>query len=99
MQGHEPCLGPAADRKEMAELLDYAVDAGCTFFDTAESCGFEAIPTTTRSFQERRLPPSGTKIRIAMKFGIALAGMMAGRAMPSSPIRVPPRSAPPSKAA
>lgn len=82
MQGHEPCLGPAADRKEMAELLDYAVDAGCTFFDTAESCGFEAIPTTTRSFQERRLPPSGTKIRIAMKFGIALAGMMAGRAMP-----------------
>lgn len=34
--GMSHAYGPAADRKEMTELLSKAVDKGYTFFDTAE---------------------------------------------------------------
>ncbi len=42
--GMSHAYGPAADRKEMTELLSKAVDKGYTFFDTAEVYGTPPPP-------------------------------------------------------
>lgn len=68
--GMSHAYGPAADRREMAELLAHAVDAGCTFFDTAESYGFEGHPHDNEELLGEALAPFRDKIRIATKFGI-----------------------------
>ena len=42
--GMSHAYGPAADRREMTELLAEAVDRGYTFFDTAEVYGTAENP-------------------------------------------------------
>ena len=42
--GMSHAYGPAADKKEMTELLSKAVDLGYTFYDTAEVYGTPENP-------------------------------------------------------
>ena len=58
--------GPAADKKEMVNLIHKAVDMGITFFDTAEVYG----PFTNEELIGEALAPLRDKVIIATKFGI-----------------------------
>jgi aryl-alcohol dehydrogenase-like predicted oxidoreductase len=62
--------GPAADKKEMIELIRSAVERGVTFFDTAEVYG----PFTNEELVGEALAPFKGKVVIATKFGILLEG-------------------------
>lgn len=61
-------LGPAADKTEMIRLMHAAVDAGITFFDTAEVYG----PYTNEDLVGEALVPYKGKVKIATKFGFNL---------------------------
>jgi aryl-alcohol dehydrogenase-like predicted oxidoreductase len=61
-------LGPAADKKEMIELIRLAVEQGVTFFDTAEVYG----PFTNEELVGEALAPFCEKVVIATKFGFKL---------------------------
>ena len=57
--------GPAADKKEMITLLHHAVEAGITFFDTAEVYG----PFVNEELVGEALAPFKGQVVIATKFG------------------------------
>ncbi|SFP80235.1 aldo/keto reductase [Sphingomonas rubra] len=57
--------GPAGDRPEGVALLRQAVDAGVTFFDTAEAYG----PFTNEELVGEALQPVRDRVVIATKFG------------------------------
>lgn len=61
-------LGPAADKAAMIRLMHAAVDAGITFFDTAEVYG----PYTNEDLVGEALAPYKSKVSIATKFGFNL---------------------------
>jgi aryl-alcohol dehydrogenase-like predicted oxidoreductase len=58
-------LGPAADTKDMIQLLRAAVERGVTFFDTAEVYG----PFTNELLVGEALEPLRNQVVIATKFG------------------------------
>lgn len=62
--------GPPKDKKEMAALLEAAVNRGITFFDTAEVYG----PFTNENLVGEALAPFKGKVVIATKFGFDLSG-------------------------
>jgi aryl-alcohol dehydrogenase-like predicted oxidoreductase len=57
--------GPARDEQEMISLIRSAVDAGVTFFDTAEAYG----PFTNEELVGKALSPIRERVVIATKFG------------------------------
>ncbi len=57
--------GPAADKKEMIQLIRSAVEQGVTFFDTAEVYG----PFTNEKLVGEALEPFKGQVVIATKFG------------------------------
>lgn len=68
-------LGPAADKKEMMELMRFAVEQGITFFDTAEVYG----PFTNEELVGEALAPFKGQVIIATKFGFNIQdGKMVG---------------------
>jgi aryl-alcohol dehydrogenase-like predicted oxidoreductase len=60
--------GPPRDRQEMISLLRAAVEAGLTFFDTAEVYG----PYTNEELVGEALAPFRGQVSIATKFGFKL---------------------------
>lgn len=62
--------GPAADRTEMIALIRRAVEAGVTFFDTAEVYG----PFENEALVGEALAPFKGDVVIATKFGIRIDG-------------------------
>lgn len=58
-------LGPAADKQEMIQLIQTAVERGVTFFDTAEVYG----PFTNEELVGEALAPFREQVVIATKFG------------------------------
>ncbi|WP_022823715.1 aldo/keto reductase [Hymenobacter norwichensis] len=58
-------LGPAADKQEMIQLIQKAVERGVTFFDTAEVYG----PFTNEELVGEALAPFRGQVTIATKFG------------------------------
>lgn len=68
--GMSHAYGPAADKKEMTELLARAVDRGYTFFDTAEVYGTPENPHDNEDLLGEALKPYRNKIVLASKCGI-----------------------------
>ena len=68
--GMSHAYGPAADKKEMTELLLEAVDRGYTFFDTAESYGTSENPHDNEELLGKALKSYRDKIVLASKCGI-----------------------------
>ena len=62
--------GKPKDRHEMTELLAKAVDAGYTFFDTAEVYGTPDDPHANETLLGEALKPFRDRIQIGTKFGI-----------------------------
>lgn len=75
--GMTHALGAPADEKEMARLLERAVEMGCTFFDTAE-CYTGARPDGSTAYNEalvgRALKPFRNQIVLATKCGVRHRG-------------------------
>jgi aryl-alcohol dehydrogenase-like predicted oxidoreductase len=57
--------GPAADKREMIDLIRSAIELGVTFFDTAEAYG----PFANEELVGEALAPSRNRVVIATKFG------------------------------
>jgi aryl-alcohol dehydrogenase-like predicted oxidoreductase len=74
--------GPALDKQEAIRLLREAVEAGVTFFDTAEAYG----PFTNEELVGEALAPFRDQVVIATKFGFENGLAMAG--MDSRPERI-----------
>lgn len=68
--GMSHAYGPAADKKEMTELLAKAVDRGYTFFDTAEVYGTPENPHDNEELLGEALKPFRNQIVLASKCGI-----------------------------
>ncbi|MFR9145324.1 MAG: aldo/keto reductase [Mediterraneibacter sp.] len=68
--GMSHAYGPAADKKEMTELLSEAVDRGYTFFDTAEVYGTPENPHDNEELLGEALKPYRNRIVLASKCGI-----------------------------
>ncbi len=68
--GMSHAYGPAADKKEMTELLAQAVDLGYTFFDTAEVYGTPDNPHDNEELLGSALKPYRSQIVLASKCGI-----------------------------
>jgi aryl-alcohol dehydrogenase-like predicted oxidoreductase len=68
--------GPAADTKDMVQLIRAAVERGITFFDTAEVYG----PFTNEALVGEALAPFRQQVVIATKFGFntSVAGLGGG---------------------
>lgn len=66
--------GPPAPPEEMIALIRAAVDAGVTFFDTAQVYG----PFSNEELVGEALEPVRDQVVIATKFGWDLAGLKAG---------------------
>lgn len=62
--------GRPKDKKDMMELLAQAVDAGYTFFDTAEVYGTPENPHANEILLGEALKPFRSRIQIGTKFGI-----------------------------
>ena len=62
--------GQPKDRHEMTEVLAKAVDAGYTFFDTAEVYGTPDDPHANETLLGETLKPFRDRIQIGTKFGI-----------------------------
>ena len=60
--------GPPADKQEMIALIRKAVEAGVTFFDTAEVYG----PFTNEELVGEALQPFKGQVTIATKFGFKI---------------------------
>jgi len=63
--GMSSAYGPTADQQEMISLIHAAVEAGVTFFDTAEAYG----PFVNEQLVGRALAPFRGRVVIATKFG------------------------------
>lgn len=68
--GMSHAYGPAADTKEMTELLSRAVAMGYTFFDTAEVYGTSEDPHHNERLLGEALRPYRNQIVLATKFGL-----------------------------
>jgi aryl-alcohol dehydrogenase-like predicted oxidoreductase len=68
--GMSHAYGPAADKKEMTELLAQAVEKGYTFFDTAEVYGTPENPHDNEELLGEALKPYRDRIVLASKYGI-----------------------------
>lgn len=68
--GMSHAYGPAADKKEMMELLAKAVDNGYTFFDTAEVYGTPNNPHDNEELLGEALKSYRSQIVLASKCGI-----------------------------
>ena len=68
--GMSHAYGPAADKKEMTELLAQAVEKGYTFFDTAEVYGTPENPHDNEELLGEALKPYRDRIVLASKCGI-----------------------------
>ena len=68
--GMSHAYGPAADKKEMTELLAKAVDRGYTLFDTAEVYGTPENPHDNEELLGEALKPFRNQIVLASKCGI-----------------------------
>lgn len=68
--GMSHAYGPAADKKEMTELLAKAVDRGYTFFDTAEVYGTPENPHDNEELLGEALKPFRNQLVLASKCGI-----------------------------
>ena len=68
--GMSHAYGPAADTKEMTELLSRAVAMGYTFFDTAEVYGTSDDPHHNERLLGEALRPYRNQIMLATKFGL-----------------------------
>ena len=68
--GMSHAYGPAADKKEMTELLAKAVERGYTFFDTAEVYGTPENPHDNEELLGEALKPFRNQIVLASKCGI-----------------------------
>ncbi|WP_072524065.1 aldo/keto reductase [Clostridium sp. Marseille-P3244] len=68
--GMSHAYGPAADKKEMKELLSEAVDRGYTFFDTAEVYGTPENPHDNEELLGEALAPYRNHIVLVSKCGI-----------------------------
>jgi aryl-alcohol dehydrogenase-like predicted oxidoreductase len=73
--------GPAADTKDMIQLLRAAVERGITFFDTAEVYG----PFTNEALVGEALAPFRQQVVIATKFGFDTSGAGPGGGLNSRP--------------
>lgn len=73
--------GPAADRKEMTDLIHNAVERGITFFDTAETYG----PHINEELLGEALAPFKDKVIRATKFGIMVDFQSGKQILDSSP--------------
>lgn len=74
--------GPATDQKEAIKLLHAAVEAGLTFFDTAECYG----PFANEKLLGEALAPFRQKVVVATKFGFQDGDSKKG--LDSSPARI-----------
>lgn len=70
--GMSHAYGPAADTKEMTELLSRAVAMGYTFFDTAEVYGTSDDPHHNERLLGEALWPYRNQIVLGTKFGLTL---------------------------
>lgn len=68
--GMSHAYGPAADKREMTELLSRAVEMGYTFFDTAEVYGTSDDPHHNERLLGETLTPYRNQIVLATKFGL-----------------------------
>ena len=68
--GMSHAYGPAADKKEMTELLSKAVDLGYTFYDTAEVYGTPENPHDNKDLLGEALKPYRNQIVLVSKCGI-----------------------------
>ena len=68
--GMSHAYGPAADTKEMTELLSRAVAMGYTFFDTAEVYGTSDDPHHNERLLGDALKPYRNQVVLATKFGL-----------------------------
>lgn len=68
--GMSHAYGPAADTKEMTELLSRAVAMGYTFFDTAEVYGTSDDPHHNERLLGDALKPYCNQVVLATKFGL-----------------------------
>ena len=68
--GMSHAYGPAADEREMTELLSRAVAMGYTFFDTAEVYGSSDDPHHNERLLGEALSPYRNQIVLATKFGL-----------------------------
>ena len=68
--GMSHAYGAPADRKEMVDLVAFAVDNGVTLFDTAEVYGTRGEPHHNESLIGDALKPYRDKVIISTKFGL-----------------------------
>ena len=68
--GMTHAYGAPADKREMRELIAAAVDAGCTFFDTAECYGTPDNAHENEELVGEALEPYRDRVKIGTKFGI-----------------------------
>lgn len=68
--GMSHAYGPAADKKEMTELLAQTIERGYTFFDTAEVYGTPENPHDNEELLGTALKPYRNQIVLASKCGI-----------------------------
>lgn len=68
--GMSQAYGTPSNKKEIKELLAYAVDMGYTFFDTAEAYGTPDRPHHNEELLGETLKPFRDHVVIASKFGL-----------------------------
>ena len=83
--GMSHAYGKASEPKEAAELLEKAVELGCTFFDTAEIYGTPDNPHHNEELLGKILKPYRNHIKIASKCGIRFDETAAGVNKPLIP--------------
>ena len=68
--GMSHAYGTVSTQKEAEELIEKAIDEGCTFFDTAEIYGTTEDPHHNEKMLGKVLRPYRNKIVLASKCGI-----------------------------
>ncbi|HCS87466.1 MAG TPA: aldo/keto reductase [Bacteroidales bacterium] len=71
--GMSHAYGAPADKREMTELLGYAIDMGYTFFDTAELYGTPEHPNHNEEMLGEILSPYRNRIVLSTKCGVRYA--------------------------
>ena len=72
--GMSHAYGKPADKREMTDLLAYAVEMGYTLFDTAEVYGTALNPHDNEELLGSALRPYRGHVVISTKFGISFGG-------------------------
>lgn len=68
--GMSHAYGAPADKKEMLDLVAFAVENGVTLFDTAEVYGTHEEPHHNEMLMGEALAPFRNKVKISSKFGL-----------------------------